>query len=162
MVTFVRLCLILIEENVGVVCKKYFVNAYNKNIRNLEELKDEDRKTAEVGSGSYVLHAILKNPVCGNLAGRGMYSVHSNGAIDQQINYSVSMFDLDMQTYYKNHTPNVIHDSIIATEYRDHDEGYYNAGHMVQYICYYLSSNQSYIQLTVLIGRCSRGITFQS
>lgn len=42
-VTFVRLCLILIEENVGVVCKKYFVNAYNKNIRNLEELKDEDR-----------------------------------------------------------------------------------------------------------------------
>lgn len=33
------------------------------------------------------------------------------------------MFDLNMQTHYKNDTLSVIPDSIIATEYSDHDEG---------------------------------------
>lgn len=42
--------------------------------------------------------------------------------------------DLDMQTHYKNDTPSAIPDSIIATEYSDHDERYYNAERMVQYI----------------------------
>lgn len=67
-----------------IVCKKY-LSVYNKNRRNIRILKDGDRyQQPKWVSGSFVLHAILKNPVCGNSAGRGMYSVLS---METQINY---------------------------------------------------------------------------
>jgi hypothetical protein len=73
-------------------------------------------KTAEVGSGSYVLHAIL-NPVCGNLAGRG--------GEPQEYTDRLAMFDLDMLTHYKNVTP-VISDSITqySAGYTEHSSIY--------------------------------------